>query len=429
VADLAARITKLEQLENAELSVKADAARERFAPIRDARKAELAARIAELNARVNITEDYEDGFSYISREKRQKLAEKGHALPDGSFPISSSSDLKDAIQSYGRAKDSRKAAVRRHIMKRARVLDQSDLIPADWKNEASSEELEFAVNSLRSRIPSLTASADVDLLSTFGEVSDKVREKLAKKGQALPDGSYPIRNASDLKNAVQAYGRASKEDQAKVRTHIRKRAKALGKEDLIPENWKAASNEDNSGDLGKAFAAEIVGQGKYTPETQPRNAKGKFTQVLARLQDGLGGSGPKEVTDKINETKVVAEVGDDADTAKSAEELLGVLDRIDSKALNPQALENIKLSAKELGGVIASLPLSFGSDTEKLRFSDLPSSFQDLVKNMVKRVEDKIGKKDADVATSKIRDLMSGGDLLSQQELSSEMSKILRLLT
>ena len=429
VADLAARITKLEQLENAELSVKADAARERFAPIRDARKAELTARIAELNARINITEDYEDGFAYISREKRQKLAEKGHALPDGSFPISSSSDLKDAIDSYGRAKGSRKAAVRRHIMKRARVLDQSDLIPADWKNEASSEELEFAVNNLRSRIPSLTASAEVDELSEFGDVSQKVREKLAKKGQALPDGSYPIRNAVDLKNAVQSYGRASKEDQAKVRTHIRKRAKALGKEDLIPENWKAASNEDNSGDLGKAFAAEIVDQGKYTPETQPRNAQGKFTQVLARLQGNLGGSGPKEVTDKLNETKVVAEVGTDSDTAKSAEELLGVLDRIDSKALNPESLENIKLSAKELGGVIASLPLSFGNDTDKLRFSDLPTSFQDLVKNMIQRVEDKIGKKDADVATSKIRDLISGGDFLSQQELSSEMSKILRLLT
>lgn len=69
------------------------------------------------------------------------------------------------------------------------------------------------------------------------DFSEKERKKLAKKKEALPDGSFPIRNASDLKNAIQAIGRAK--DPAKAKAWIKKRAKALGKENLLPDTWKA----------------------------------------------------------------------------------------------------------------------------------------------------------------------------------------------
>jgi len=64
------------------------------------------------------------------------------------------------------------------------------------------------------------------------DYSDEERLELAKKGHALPDGSYPINDIEDLKNAIQAYGRAK--DQTLTAKHIVKRAKALGAEDLIP---------------------------------------------------------------------------------------------------------------------------------------------------------------------------------------------------
>jgi hypothetical protein len=66
-----------------------------------------------------------------------------------------------------------------------------------------------------------------------------VREKLASKNQALDDGSYPIRNISDLKKAIQAFGRAG--DKGKVMTWIKRRAKALGAENLLPDSWKTAN--------------------------------------------------------------------------------------------------------------------------------------------------------------------------------------------
>lgn len=66
---------------------------------------------------------------------REKAAEKGFALPDGSYPIRDVEELRKAIQAYGRAKD--KAAAKRHIMKRARALDRADLIPEEWRSMAT----------------------------------------------------------------------------------------------------------------------------------------------------------------------------------------------------------------------------------------------------------------------------------------------------
>jgi len=61
------------------------------------------------------------------------------------------------------------------------------------------------------------------------------RENMAEAGQAMEDGSFPIKDKADLKNAIQSIGRAS--DPAKARAHIIRRAKALGSTELLPEEW------------------------------------------------------------------------------------------------------------------------------------------------------------------------------------------------
>ena len=65
------------------------------------------------------------------------------------------------------------------------------------------------------------------------EYSDAQREAMADSGEALPDGSFPIADETDLKNAIQAYGRAK--NQSAAAKHIAKRARALGLSDLIPQ--------------------------------------------------------------------------------------------------------------------------------------------------------------------------------------------------
>jgi hypothetical protein len=67
------------------------------------------------------------------------------------------------------------------------------------------------------------------------QFSGPKREKLAHEGKAMPDGSFPIENVQDLKNAIKAHGRSK--NPAAVKAHIKKRAKALGKTDLLPKNW------------------------------------------------------------------------------------------------------------------------------------------------------------------------------------------------
>jgi starvation-inducible DNA-binding protein len=83
-------------------------------------------------------------------------------------------------------------------------------------------------------------------ITEFAKFTEKEREKLAKKGEALPDGSYPIRNVQDLKNAIRAYGRSPLKGRMDVRKHIIKRALDLDARDLIPEQWSNPKNSPNS---------------------------------------------------------------------------------------------------------------------------------------------------------------------------------------
>lgn len=76
------------------------------------------------------------------------------------------------------------------------------------------------------------------------DVSSDERERLAERGAAMPDGSYPIANTSDLANAVQAYGRAS--NKAAVKAHIIRRARALNATNLLPDTWEVSKVLDQN---------------------------------------------------------------------------------------------------------------------------------------------------------------------------------------
>jgi hypothetical protein len=84
--------------------------------------------------------------------------------------------------------------------------------------------------------PVLDVTEEEDVDAEFREVSEEEREKRANDGTAMDDGSYPIANCSDLKNAIQAIGRAK--DPEATKSHIRKRAAALECPDVeIPRQW------------------------------------------------------------------------------------------------------------------------------------------------------------------------------------------------
>lgn len=332
------------------------------------REAELSAKSLEVLTRM-------ESFGYVSKQSREQAADKGEALPDGSYPIRNVEDLKNAIQAYGRAKESERAKVRRHIMKRARALGKADLIPDEWKNAASAA-ITASVMSMRERVEAarsetaLVASVEDDLKRLTPAQRQRLINDLKAKGEEIPEELAP-----------KAQGAESKEDQP----------------------------------------------AKYKPGYQPRDYNGQFKQVLARLKEDLGDDANQDIVEKIEQTGRGA--GDYAESVRAGLDLKSQLDRLDSKALNPEAIGNVRQASRALGKAISNLPLPFENQAAKLRFSDVPPTMRDLMQDLVKRVHEKIGNAEGQKATAKMRSFMSGGDMFSQSEISREMSRFLRLLT
>lgn len=71
----------------------------------------------------------------LSHPARMDAADKGEALPDGSFPTRDRDELKKAIEDYG-LETGDKEVLRRYLIRRAIALDSVDLIPDDWEIKA-----------------------------------------------------------------------------------------------------------------------------------------------------------------------------------------------------------------------------------------------------------------------------------------------------
>jgi hypothetical protein len=76
----------------------------------------------------------------------------------------------------------------------------------------------------------------------MADISQSERDSLRKQGKAMTPvgggkgGRFPIRNGSDLSNAIHSVGRASG-SHAAVRAYIKRRAAALGLSSKIPDGW------------------------------------------------------------------------------------------------------------------------------------------------------------------------------------------------
>jgi uncharacterized membrane protein YkoI len=87
-------------------------------------------------------------------------------------------------------------------------------------------------------------AAEVALKRAYSEES---RMSMAKQGYALADGSFPVKDEADLRNAIQAFGRAK--NPAETKSHIMKRAVGLGLEDLIPMSWGPSDGAEKTADV------------------------------------------------------------------------------------------------------------------------------------------------------------------------------------
>ena len=100
-------------------------------------------------------------------------------------------------------------------------------------------------------------STMTDTLSHL-DISTEAREKAAERDEALPDGSYPIRNKGDLARAIQSFGRAS--DKVKVKRWIIKRARELDAVDMLPDSWDVDDEIEHTMSLGAEFIDALFGE-------------------------------------------------------------------------------------------------------------------------------------------------------------------------
>ena len=137
----------------------------------------------------------------------------------------------------------------------------------------------------------------------FESFSKAQREKMAEEGLAMKDGSFPIRNKADLKKAIQSIGRAK--DEAKAKAWIKKRAKALGCSDMIPEEWsKKKINESYEAMPGEYYVQIVLEEYDGPEEEALLKQISRETGLIPKAisADGLNSSGfivDKRTADKI----------------------------------------------------------------------------------------------------------------------------------
>lgn len=113
----------------------------------------------------------------FSEKQRKHLASTGVALPDGSYPIASEADLKNAVSAVGRAADYGKAKA--HIIARAKTLKCTDQLPADWPGSTKQEK------TVMPELTEIQKRASAMQKASIGKAKNHLEKAMAAHGKAV----------------------------------------------------------------------------------------------------------------------------------------------------------------------------------------------------------------------------------------------------
>lgn len=172
------------------------------------------------------------------------------------------------------------------------VLDQAHVAPGSAEGHRLFHEIVRLpdTHAMRSHV----ANARHARLREASRYTPQVREHLAKEGKARPDGSYPIRNAKDVEDAVDDFNRSggSPEDKA----HIVKQAHAVPDgADKLPADW-LADGTARLQESARPFAGlDIPTIGEDGPARGARLREARSAADLAGLGIPLSGDASEQV--------------------------------------------------------------------------------------------------------------------------------------
>jgi hypothetical protein len=137
---------------------------------------------------------------FVSADQRQQYAQQGVAMPNGDFPIPDKGHLKSAVGHYGGYKGD-KAAAKKHIIRRAKALGLTSLLPDDWTgagggkkaNKGAMLTLKSLQDSGALLTPDAINKAVTEALATSEERFKALEAGLAKVNAApIPGGPYIV---------------------------------------------------------------------------------------------------------------------------------------------------------------------------------------------------------------------------------------------
>lgn len=181
----------------------------------------------------------------------------------------------------------------------ARLADGGATVTAEAVKADGEDVPQLTVNVHVTAAPETTVKAD---LSAAG------RKKAAASGAAMSDGSYPINSKADLRKAIRAVGRGNA-DHSAIRKHIIKRAKALGLEAMVPDNWNADGSlktadkaDTDEQQIGKAEVdTELVAKAEHVL----RDVRA-LAPSLVKADDSEDGGGEDESEDITGAEQAIA---------------------------------------------------------------------------------------------------------------------------
>lgn len=244
-------------------------------------------------------------------EERRRLAERGLAMPDGSFPIVTVEDLRNAIQAFGRAKD--KEAVKRWIIRRAKELGRTDLLPDKWRvinnmdidlqnsetNETISKQMDKTDNNEVSKEVEMS-KGDIDSILDVikSSLNDLLQQVLAKVGvQELNDEDATDVSVSD-QVATPPSVPADNAEPGKVDGTVATTgtwAAPPGSDNVVPH----AFGKDESVEFIKSVIAEEISKLTSKLEEAFNNVQSKFEELSERLEK-VENSGAEKKSGEVN---------------------------------------------------------------------------------------------------------------------------------
>jgi hypothetical protein len=213
------------------------------------------------------------------------------------------------------------------------------------------------------------------------------RRRDAKSGAAEGDGSFPIENASDLKNAMRAVGRSK--NPAKTKAHIRARAKALGLTSMLSDAFKREDTAlskfiDLFKSFGRATSALSESVKSIVDDKEVANKADLIDETIKQFSEHV----EDELEKTLSGDEPGAENGEDA-MSPELKKALGLADAAtEADAIAAIAKRDLDLEIAKAGMTADEMSHhdALKSDDDKKAFRAL--SREDRKARMVKRVDD-----------------------------------------